>query len=326
MGMLLLQYLILSIVVVLSSVRISSCVDELDKQTKMGGALIGGILLAGVTSLPELITSISSTTVLNNPDLAFGNILGSNAFNIFILAVGNLIFIKHMLFNHTGKSNTKTNMISTIVYFIILFSFYSLTVGSIGHVGISSVFIAILYYINLKFISNVEDEEDGGNETCSCSLSSLIFQFVFWSIIIIVSSLLISITTDKIAQAMGIGSSFIGAIFLGVATSLPEMTSLISLIRLRNYDLAVGNIVGSNLFNFGIIALTDFVYFSGSIFEIADTSNILLVLIGLSESVILTYMLMRREVKSKFFYGLPSLMIVGIYFYYIVASLNNDWK
>ena len=74
MGVLLLQYLVLSIIVVVSSIRISSCVDELDKQTKMGGALIGGILLAGVTSLPELITSISSTTMLNNPDLAFGNI------------------------------------------------------------------------------------------------------------------------------------------------------------------------------------------------------------------------------------------------------------
>ncbi len=310
MEILLLQYLILSIVVVFSSVRISSCVDELvDKHTKMGGALIGGILLAGVTSLPELITSISSTTILNNPDLAFGNILGSNAFNIFILAVGNLVFIKYMLFNHTGKSNTKTNIISTIVYFIILFSFYSLTIGSVGHVGISSIFIAILYYINLKFVSFIEDGEVDCKEDCSCSLSLLIFQFVFWSIIIIVSSLLISITTDKIAQAIGIGSSFIGAIFLGVATSLPEMTSLISLIRLRNYDLAVGNIVGSNLFNFGIIALTDLLYFSGSIFEIADTSNTLLVIVGLIESVILTYMLVRREVKSKVFYCLPSFLL-----------------
>ena len=91
MGVLLLQYLVLSIIVVVSSIRISSCVDELDKQTKMGGALIGGILLAGVTSLPELITSISSTTMLNNPDLAFGNILGSNTFNIFILFNFNII-------------------------------------------------------------------------------------------------------------------------------------------------------------------------------------------------------------------------------------------
>ena len=311
MGVLLLQYLVLSIIVVVSSIRISSCVDELDKQTKMGGALIGGILLAGVTSLPELITSISSTTMLNNPDLAFGNILGSNTFNIFILAVGNLFFIKAMLFNHTGKSNTKTNIISTVIYLIILFSFYSLTMGRIGHVGISSIFIGILYYINLRLISDEEDANSSCDQSC-CSLPLLIFQFIFWAIVLVFSSLFISITTDKIAQSTGIGSSFIGAMFLGVATSLPEMTSLISLIRLKNYDLAVGN-----------IALTDLFYLSGSIFEIADTSNTLLVIVGLSESIILTYMLVRKEVKNLILYALPSLMIVGIYFYYIVASLNN---
>ena len=322
MGVLLLQYLVLSIIVVVSSIRISSCVDELDKQTKMGGALIGGILLAGVTSLPELITSISSTTMLNNPDLAFGNILGSNAFNIFILAVGNLFFIKAIIFNHTGKSNTKTNIISTVIYLIILFSFYSLTMGRIGHVGISSIFIGILYYINLRLISDEEDANSSCDQSC-CSLPLLIFQFIFWAIVLVFSSLFISITTDKIAQSTGIGSSFIGAMFLGVATSLPEMTSLISLIRLKNYDLAVGNIVGSNLFNFAIIALTDLFYLSGSIFEIADTSNTLLVIVGLSESIILTYMLVRKEVKNLILYALPSLMIVGIYFYYIVASLNN---
>ncbi len=77
MGMLLTQYFILSIIVVVSSIRISSCVDEFTKRTKIGGAFIAGIVLAGVTSLPELITSLSSTIVLNNADLAMGDILGS---------------------------------------------------------------------------------------------------------------------------------------------------------------------------------------------------------------------------------------------------------
>ena len=65
---------------------------------------------------------------------------------------------------------------STIIYLIILFSFYSLSLGKVGHIGISSIFIAMLYYINLKFISTEEENsEDSEEETSSCSLPALIF-------------------------------------------------------------------------------------------------------------------------------------------------------
>ncbi|MGL4336571.1 MAG: sodium:calcium antiporter [Turicibacter sp.] len=324
MGLLFLQYFGLSFLVVFSSIRISECVDELDKRTNLGGALIGGILLAGVTSLPELITSLSSTLYLNNPDLALGNILGSNAFNVFILAVGNVFFLKHMMFNHTTRINAKTNLINVMIYIIILFTFFSVTNAHIAHVGVSSILIFILYYINLKVATGDSNEETEANDLINGkgTLAWLILRFVFWGGLIVLASLLVSITTDKIAQATGIGSSFVGAIFLGIATSLPETTSLISLVRLRNYDMAVGNIVGSNLFNFGVIALTDLLYFSGNIFEIADTSNSLLVTVGLCEGVILLFILLRRRVTNLFLYVLPSLIIMLIYSYYIAISLK----
>ncbi len=322
MGMLLTQYFILSIIVVVSSIRISSCVDEFTKRTKIGGAFISGIVLAGVTSLPELITSLSSTIVLNNADLAMGDILGSNAFNIFILAVGNLIFIKSRLFNWTKQLNVKTNVLSTFVYFFIFLNLYGFLTGRIGHIGITSFFILILYYINIRLVADGEEQELL-NPKVTCRLRVLVYQFILSAIVIVVSSLLISVVTDKIARISGIGSSFIGAMFLGVATSLPEMASLVSLVRLKNYDLAVGNIVGSNLFNFVIIALADICYVSGSIFEFLDTSNRLLVIVGLLESILLTYMLLRKEVKNLLLYVLPSLMIIFIYFYYLRLSLNN---
>lgn len=322
MALLLLEYLVLSFLVVCSSIRISECVNELDRRTKLGGALIGGILLAGVTSLPELITSIFSTTMLDNPDLAFGNILGSNAFNVFILAVGNLIFIKCTLFNKTTHANTITNLINCAIYLIILFSFYSVSTARIGHVGVSSILIAGLYYFNFKLASGSKGENESSSRSGKGNMIGLVIRFIVWTLIIVISSLFVSITTDSIARETGIGSSFVGAVFLGIATSLPETTSLISLIRLRNYDMAVGNIVGSNLFNFGIIALTDVIYFSGNIFEIADTSNSLLVFVGIAESIILAYMLMRGKVKNKILYALPSILIIFIYSYYIVSSLK----
>ena len=132
----------------------------------------------------------------------------------------------------------------------------------------------------------------------------------------------VSITTNKIAQATGVGSSFIGAIFLGIATSLPETTSLISLVKLRNYDMAVGNIVGSNLFNFGILALTDFLYFSGNIFDIADVSNAFLATIGTIQAMIVAFILLRGKIKNKISYILPSIFIVLTYCFYIYSSIQ----
>ena len=322
MGVLFIQYFILSFVVILASIKISECVDEIDQQTNLGGAIIGGVLLAGVTSLPELITSLSSTIMLENPDLAFGNILGSNAFNTFVLAVGNILFLRHRLFNKVTAANTRTCIVVILIYMLILISFQRVANVSFMHVGAPSIIIFMLYYVNLKSTPTIEDPSVDSIQVSKKDRLWTGFRFIFWGIIIVGASLLVSITTNKIAQATGVGSSFIGAIFLGIATSLPETTSLISLVKLRNYDMAVGNIVGSNLFNFGILALTDFLYFSGNIFDIADVSNAFLATIGTIQAMIVAFILLRGKIKNIISYILPSIFIVLTYCFYIYSSIQ----
>jgi cation:H+ antiporter len=78
MFLLILQYLLLAFIVIFATSRLSYYIDELDKKTHISGALIGGVLLATVTSMPEFITSITSTVGLGEPGLAFGNVFGSN--------------------------------------------------------------------------------------------------------------------------------------------------------------------------------------------------------------------------------------------------------
>ena len=99
MVLIILEYLLLAAIVIFATSKLSYYVDELDKKTHISGALIGGVLLATITSMPEFITSITSTVALNEPSLAFGNVFGSNIFNIVILALADLIFLKHMFFN-----------------------------------------------------------------------------------------------------------------------------------------------------------------------------------------------------------------------------------
>ena len=95
------QYFLLAFVVIYATSKLSFFVDELDKKTNISGALIGGVLLATITSMPEFITSITATMSpqVNEPGLAFGNVFGSNIFNISILAFADIIFVKDMFFN-----------------------------------------------------------------------------------------------------------------------------------------------------------------------------------------------------------------------------------
>ena len=85
--MLIASYIVLAVLVIGLSMRLSSYVDMLDKQTNLSGAFLGGVMLAAVTSLPELFTSISGVVFLNEPELVVGNILGSNLFNVAALSL-----------------------------------------------------------------------------------------------------------------------------------------------------------------------------------------------------------------------------------------------
>ena len=84
--LLLVKYAVVASLVVWLSIKASKYIDMLDKTTKLSGAFLGGVLLSAVTSLPELFTSISATVLLKKPSLCIGNILGSDIFNLAILA------------------------------------------------------------------------------------------------------------------------------------------------------------------------------------------------------------------------------------------------
>ena len=76
------------------AIKAADYVDLIDKKTSLSGAFIGGVMLSAVTSLPEMFTSISSTLMLKQPGLCMGNILGSDLFNLLILAVLALVFFR----------------------------------------------------------------------------------------------------------------------------------------------------------------------------------------------------------------------------------------
>ncbi|MDK2802881.1 MAG: cation transporter [Oscillospiraceae bacterium] len=318
-------YFIISFLVVWFSLKCAKYVDLIDKKTDLSGAFIGGIILAAVTSLPELITSFSSIVIVDNAELVLGNILGSNIFNLSVLALGVVFSYKKFISSKISLSHMKTIPITIIIYILIITSLFIVST-SIFSINIVSIIILILYILSVKFLSNndIDSSKDENiiEDTCKLTIKQIITRFIIMAISLIFASVLITYTTDIIATKLNMGSTLAGALFLGIATSLPELSSSIALIKMGNFNATVGNIIGSNMFNFLILFISDILYSKGSIYiKTKEVSS--LVIFGLISSIFIgiTLFLKSKKIESKFLYTVIASISVLCYFAFLIFSI-----
>ena len=293
-------FLVLAFLTMFFSIKLSFYGDALSKQTKLGSALIGGLLIASITSLPELITSISAV-LLNNPALSFGDILGSDMFNIFVLAVYNIWFFKKNLFKNTDKKFKYECVILIIEYLLILLGYYINI--------ISTITIIIMYVLYmLKVIKTTS--EDSNN---SAYVSKPLLKFIMCSLVLILLSILLTLQADKITHIYPqVSSSTVGAILLGITTSIPEVVSTYALIKYNNNDMAISNMLGSNIFNFLILALSDFFVKEHHIYHYSDIYSLEYLVGGILLISLLLISILKSN-KSKLFYLAISFTMSFIY-------------
>ena len=295
--MIYLLYLVVAALVTFMSIKASEYVDMLDKTTSLSGAFLGGILLSAVTSLPELFTSISSTLMLDQPGLCIGNILGSNIFNYAMLSFFILTAVAKFAKCNLSKIHFIVAVSVVAMGLLIVCNKYGFLAFDIGNVSITSVLIILLYvltvWIMYKMGGTSESEDDG--EPVTLSRKQILTRFTIVSVGIVVFSVILTYITDELSVRLNLGKTVAGALFLGVATSLPETASAFTLFKIKNYDIAVGNIVGSCLFNFTILSVADFFYRGGGIYTIADTSTMNLIIFASVASVLAGVLLKFRN-------------------------------
>ena len=286
-------YLVVAALVTFMSIKASEYVDMLDKTTSLSGAFLGGILLSAVTSLPELFTSISSTLMLDQPGLCIGNILGSNLFNYAMLSFFILTAVAKFAKCDLSKIHFVVAVSVVAMGLLIVCNKYGFLAFDIGNVSVTSVLIILLYvltvWIMYKKGGTSETEDDG--EPVTLSRKQILTRFTLVSVGIVVFSVILTYITDELSVRLNLGKTVAGALFLGVATSLPETASTFTLFKIKNYDIAVGNIVGSCLFNFTILSVADFFYRGGGIYTIADPSTMNLIIFASVASVLAGVML-----------------------------------
>ncbi|MDQ0298823.1 cation:H+ antiporter [Salibacterium salarium] len=313
-----------AIFTVISAVKLSTYADVISFKSKWGGLMVGTILLAGATSLPEVTTSLTAV-FLDNPDIAVGNVLGSNMFNLLIIATFDLYYRKEKLFSRTDMSHAYTASLGIMLSALALIAFFLRTDLAILGIGVDSLFILITYIVGISIINRktkedalaqtaAVNEENQISPSSAISLKHAQFGFLIAAIVILGSGSLLTISGDEIAVQTGLGSSFIGSFLIAASTSLPEAVAVLIALQLQNHNLALGSILGSNLFNMILLAISDIAYLSGPI--IAASNQVHQITAGavtLLAAIVLFSVLRGRK---QFFrlYTWPSVLLVVVYF------------
>ena len=290
-------YAIIAAAVTCLSIKAADYVELIDKKTSLSGAFIGGIMLSAVTSLPELFTSLSSTLLLDEPGLCIGNILGSNLFNLTALAVMILVFSRSFTGASIARGHQKVLWLLLIAYAAIALNMFGILSMEVCTVSVTSIILVACYAASVKYLSGEESGEEGDEDTSPLTLKQVLVRFALVAVGIVVLSILISKVTDLLAEELGLGKSLAGALFMGVATSLPELSSTIALFRKKCFDIAVGNIVGSNIFNLIILSVSDVLYTGTGLYDFSDPKTVALLAFGLlAHPMILLVLKLRHRV------------------------------
>ena len=229
-----------AIVTILAAIELSNNADVLSGRSSLGGLFVGTILLGGATSLPEVTTSISSVLIAN-PDIAVGNMLGSNMFNLFIIACFDVYYRKIRFFHSSNRGHLYTAGLGLILSTMTLIAMVSKLNLMLFGIGLDSLLIAITYGTGMFVISRVSEglpdnqmtaldfEQQGMNNSKfrnTASIRQAVISFFLAAVSIMISGTLLSIFGDKIAEVTGLGSTFVGS-FLMAASSLDEVKYLI---------------------------------------------------------------------------------------------------
>ncbi len=317
------QFILSAVILVYAAIKLAEYGDVIAVRTRLSGMFIGTLLIAGATSLPELLSAINAIGQ-GVPNLAAGSMFGSAMFNMFVLAILDLIhqnarILRRVAMNHALTASLANLMMGLAVFFILA----NLDL-KIGWVGADSLIIIVTYIGGVRLLQGGRTAlpPDKIDDTKVPSLRRAGIGFGLATLVLVITTPFLVGSTNTIAQQTGISAGFIGATLLAATTSLPELVTTIAAARIGAYDLAVGNLFGSNIFNMFALGLTDFFYTEGRFLGAIDPAFAMVGLLGLLLTGMGLIGNLARVERRLFFVELDALLIflgyfAGMYFLYI---------
>ena len=259
-----------------AGVKLTAYGDAISDKTGLGGNWIGFLLIATVTSVPELASGISAVTLADAPNIAVGGIFGSCIFNLVIIVLLDLLYRKESLFTSASQGHILSAAFSIVLIGVTGMAITLALNGyrlAFGPVSLFSPIILILYLIAVYTVFNYESHQiklytDREPDAYPhLSLTAVILRYLAAALVVIATGIWLPFAVKQIAGLMHWKPSFVGTLLVAFITTMPEMVVAIAAVRLRVLDMAIGNIFGSILFDIAILAIEDLAYTKGPIFS-----------------------------------------------------------
>ena len=327
-----LKYFACLVIILFAGTKLARYGDAIGKKTGLGGIWMGLVLIAAVTSVPELVTGISSAALVGIPDLALGTLFGSCLLNLTILALLDVLYrpapiLSQVRLRHVASAGMGISLIAV--------AGGSIWVGgdisglALGWLGIPSIILLILYLVAVRQILRFERShpvtppEAASSQYAEIPLRTVFFRFTLAAMAVIGAGIWVSFVGNEIAETTGWGASFVGSLFLAISTSMPELVVTIAALRLGALDMAVANILGSNMFNIAAIFAVDLFYTQGPILSQVSSTHLITAAVTMVMGLLVIVGLRFRQKRKTFivisWYGLAliGLYIIGAYFLFV---------
>lgn len=281
-------FLVSAAVIVYAGTKLSRYGDQIADLTGLGGLWIGVVLMAGATSLPEVFTTVSAS-LLDAPDLAAGDLFGACMTNMLTLGLIDLMHRQKRVWQQAAFEHALSAGLA--MFLTGLAAFFILLGQDVKHIGIGSgsALLLLFYILGMRIIFRQESvkrrqrehevvveaqaEEDAKRAGRQEGLRRASIGFGLAAAALLVAAPFLASSANQIAELSGVSTTFIGTSLVAITTSLPELVTAFAAVRLGAFDLAVGNLFGSNAFNMAAFFFVDITYGGGPLLNAVSEAH-----------------------------------------------------
>lgn len=297
--------------------------DAIAGKTGLSRSWVGLVLLATVTSLPELATGLTSVTAANQPNIAVGDVLGSCVFNLAILVVIDFLHRREPVYNRASQGHILSAGFGIILIGLVGFSILLGQRGpvwSLGHVGVYTPAFLLLYFIAIRSIFLYERRQLGefaareADLYGGITLRQALIRYGAAATAVVAAGVWLPFAATDLADAMGWHKTFVGTLLVAAATSAPELAVTLSALKVGALDMAIANLLGSNLFDILVLAVDDLFYLPGPLLSHVSPAHALSALSALvMTGMAVVGLLYRPTTRVLRTVGWVSIGLLGVY-------------